>query len=151
MTQDLEKYDEFARQMEEKYPLMFSENYGGFAIGPGWWPIIASLCANIQHHIDWSNKTRNNLLKDNPHNHPIPDEVEQVVVAQIKEKFGGLRFYYDGGDSKIDGMVRIAESWAAKHCEECGKPGVQRNTGWIKTLCDEHEEARQARMKQQFK
>jgi hypothetical protein len=48
-------------------------------------------------------------------------------------------------------MVRMAESWAAHSCEECGKPGKSRKSGWIKTLCDEHEEERQARYKERFK
>lgn len=64
--------------------------------------------------------------------------VEQVVVSQVKEKFGGLRFYYDGGDDKIRGMVGMAESLSAITCEECGAPGDQRHDGWIRTLCDEH-------------
>jgi hypothetical protein len=68
-------------------------------------------------------------------------------VEQIKEKFGGLRFYYSGGDEKIQGMVRMAEAWADRHCEECGKPGQKRSGGWIRTLCDEHEAERQARIK----
>jgi hypothetical protein len=71
-------------------------------------------------------------------------------VAQIKEKFGGLRFYYDGGDDKIDGMVRMAEAWADRSCEECGKPGTTRNTGWIKTLCDEHDAQRRALYRDRF-
>lgn len=139
MSYTEEQYDEFARQMETKYPKMFSQPYGGFAVGPGWWPIIESLCANIQSHIDWWNKNR----ADRP-------VVEQVVVAQIKEKFGGLRFYYDGGDEKICGMVDMAESWASHVCEECGKPGRSREGGWIRTLCDEHEAERQARYKERF-
>lgn len=127
-----EQYEAFAKKMEERFPKMFAGQYGGFAVGAGWWPILESLCANIQHHIDWQNK--------NHEKHPV---VEQVVVMQIKEKFGGLRFYYEGGDDQIYGMVRMAESWAAHHCEECGKPGESRNTGWIKTLCDEHNLERQ--------
>jgi hypothetical protein len=71
-------------------------------------------------------------------------------VRQIKEKFGGLRFYYDGGDGTVDGMVRMAESWAAHSCEECGKLGKSRSGGWIKTLCNEHEEQRQARIKERY-
>ena len=47
-------------------------------------------------------------------------------------------------------MVRMAESWAANTCEECGHPGKMRNGGWIRTLCDEHEAERQARMKERF-
>lgn len=134
-----EQYDEFAARMHEKYPEMFSRPYGGFAIGAGWWPIIEALCSQIDAYTKWRNSTREALLKDNPHKIKIPQSVSQVYVAQIKEKFGGLRFYYDGGDEHIAGMVRMAEMWAGRHCEKCGKPGEQRSGGWIRTLCDEHE------------
>ncbi len=139
MTYNEKDYEEFAKRMEEKYPLMYGGKYGGFGVNPGWWPIIESLSANIQSHIDWWNKNREAR--------PV---VEQVVVQQIKEKFGGLRFYYQGGDDTIRGMVRMAESWAARTCEECGKPGQSRSGGWIKTLCDEHEAERQQRYKERF-
>jgi hypothetical protein len=134
MTDEFEKYDAFAKQMEERFPKMFAEPYGGFCCGEGWWPILTNLCANIQHHLDWKNKQS--------------EVVPQVVVAQIKEKFGGLRFYYDGGDDEISGMVRMAEAWAGNTCETCGKPGYQREGGWIKTLCNEHEAERQQRLAQ---
>jgi hypothetical protein len=135
MTEET-KYDEFVKRMEETYPKMFANKYGGFAVGEGWWPILETLCANIQSHIDWQNK--------NHEKHPV---VPQVVVEQIKEKFGGLRFYYQGGDDNVHGMVRMAESWAANCCEECGAPGVRRGGGWIRTLCDKHEEERQERLR----
>jgi len=134
-----EEYEAFAKRMEENYPEMFSKPYGGFAVGPGWWPIIEVLCSNIQRHTNFWNK-----------NHETRPVVEQVVVQQIKEKFGGLRFYHTGGDDAIRGMVRMAESWAEITCEECGKPGKSRRGGWIRTLCDEHEAERQARMKERF-
>jgi hypothetical protein len=140
-------YEKFAAMMEEKYPSMFEGSYGGFAIGPGWWPIVESLCAHIQSHVVQSNERRKLLLKSNPYNTPIPDEVPPVVVEQIKEKFGGLRFYHIGGNSRIDGMVTMAEAWAAHTCEECGKLGTLRTGRWIKTLCDEHEAERQERWK----
>jgi hypothetical protein len=130
-----EQYDAFVEQLEAKYPLMFSRPYGGVAVGAGWWPIIEVLCANIQSHTEWWNANR----KERP-------VVEQVVIEQIKEKFGGLRFYYQGGDDTIAGMVRMAEAWADRSCEQCGKPGKQRGGGWVQTLCDEHEAERQARM-----
>lgn len=69
----------------------------------------------------------------------IPPEVQQVVVAQVKEKFGSLRFYYDGGDDYVDGMVRLAESMSGFTCEQCGDSGESRQGGWIRTLCDHHE------------
>jgi hypothetical protein len=137
MTDELEKYDAFAKQMEERFPKMFSQPYGGFCVGEGWWPIIETLCANIQSHTDWWNKHRETR--------PV---VEQVEVNQIKEKFGGLRFYYTGGDDQISGMVRMAEAWASHSCETCGAPGTSRSGGWIKTLCDHHEAERQQRKKE---
>jgi hypothetical protein len=140
-----QQYDEFAKRMEEKYPKMFDDTYGGFCADSGWWPIIESLCDNIQSHIDWEQKTADQCAKLNK---PIPEVAAQVVVAQIKEKFGGLRFYYDGGDDYIRGLVSMAESWADHSCETCGGPGKKRSGGWIKTLCDEHDEERQRRTKQ---
>jgi len=134
MSEEFEKYDTFAKHMEERFPKMFSGKYGGFACGEGWWPILEKLCSNIQHYIDWKNKQS--------------EVVPQVTVAQIKEKFGGLRSYYDGGDEHINGMVRMAEAWADASCEECGAPGKSRASGWIKTLCDIHEAERQQRKKE---
>ena len=135
-----DRYEAFAKRMEEKYPKMFSQPYGGFAVGEGWWPIIESLCANIQSHTDWWNKNREAR--------PV---VEQVVVEQIKEKFGGLRFYYTGGDDQISGMVRMAEAWADRSCEECGAPGTTGGKGWIKTLCPTHRAESDARYTERFK
>jgi hypothetical protein len=139
MSYTEQQYEEFSKRMEETYPKMFAEPYGGFAVGAGWWPIIESLCANIQSHTDWWNKNRETR--------PV---VEQVVVEQIKEKFGGLRFYYSGGDDTIAGMVRMAEAWADVACEECGAFGKRRSGGWIRTLCDHHEAERQEQMKKRF-
>jgi hypothetical protein len=133
-----EEYEAFVKRLEETYPKMFSQPYGGIAVGIGWWPIIEKLCANIQSHTDWWNKNRETR--------PV---VEQVVVEQIKEKFGGLRFYYQGGDDTIAGMVRMAEAWADHSCEECGSPGTRRSGGWIRTLCDLHEAERNARIEEQ--
>ena len=134
MSEEFSKYDEFAARMTGRFPKMLAGKYGGFAVGEGWWPILESLCANIQHHLDWKNKNS--------------EVVPQVTVEQIKEKFGGLRFYYSGGDEQIHGMVRMAEAWADASCEECGAPGKRRDGGWIKTLCDRHELERQERRKQ---
>jgi len=143
MSYTEEQYDEFHRRMKEQFPKLLSGKYGGFAVGPGWWHILETLCERINSHVEW----KQNQLEKYQRGPGCPD----VVVAQIKEKFGGLRFYYDGGDDVVDGMVRMAESWAGQTCEECGKPGKSRNGGWIKTLCDEHEAERQARYKERFK
>ena len=136
-----DRYEEFSKYMEETYPKMFSKPYGGFAVGEGWWPVIKNLCAQIQYHIDWKQEQKEKYGRG--------EGCEQVVVAQIKEKFGGLRFYYDGGDDTVRGMVCLAEAWANHSCEECGAPGTRRSGGWVRTLCDHHEAERQARIEEQ--
>jgi hypothetical protein len=136
------EYEEFSKRMHERFPLMFANPYGGFATGSGWYPLIETLCFNIQSHIDWNN----NMAEK------YPDmkykAIKQVQVAQIKEKFGTLRFYYDGGNDIIAGMVSMAESLSGQICEECGDKGERRSGGWIRTLCDKHEEERQLIMKE---
>jgi hypothetical protein len=98
--------------------------------------MIYHLCSQIQFHIDHQ-ETMKNV-------HGMGPGCDQVVVEQIKEKFGTLRFYATGGDDTTDGMMTMAESMSAILCEECGAPGERRHGGWIRTLCDEHEAERQA-------
>ena len=143
--------DELDKLLCEKYPKIFCDRDApmtqtamcwGFCVGDGWYDILDSLCNNIQSHIDWSHKSYEAGLKWNKE-HPnkqreIREPVPQVVAVQVKEKFGGLRFYYEGGDEQIYGMVRMAESWAAKTCEECGSKGMLRGKGWLYTACDLH-------------
>lgn len=78
--------------------------------------------------------------------HAITPKVDWIKVQQIKEKFGGLRFYYDGGDDQISGMVTMAEVWAGRSCETCGNKGERRSGGWVRTLCDTHEQEHKDRM-----
>jgi hypothetical protein len=139
MSYTEQDYEAFAAKMEQQFPKMFAGPYGGFAVSQGWWHIIESLCANIQSHIDWKQEQKEKYNRG--------EGCEQVVVAQIKEKFGGLRFYYDGGDATISGIVRMAESWASQTCEVCGNKGTIRPGGWLRTLCDHHEEQHQKRLK----
>lgn len=86
---------------------------------------------------------------------PLWDWIEAhpglVRVVQVKEKFGGLRFYYDfnyTGEEALYAefsiMVRTAELASYKTCEVCGVSGVPRSGGWIKTLCDTHSRGRPA-------
>jgi hypothetical protein len=130
-------YEAFQSRMHQQYPKIFSGDYRGFAIDEGWWPIVEGLCDSIQHYLKWRNRDG--------------EEVQQVVVTQIKEKLGGLRFYYDGGDDRIRGMVDMAERWAEQTCEKCGAPGKFRNsTSWLKTLCDDHERERLERYRERM-
>lgn len=57
------------------------------------------------------------------------------MAVQVKEKFGGLRFYIGGAtDSMIEEFIRQAEEQAEKTCEDCGKPGKPAGP-WVRTLC----------------
>jgi hypothetical protein len=60
------------------------------------------------------------------------------VAVQVKEKFGGLRFYVDGASEKHQNMIDFAEHLSETTCEVCGKKGKRNNEGWISTRCNEH-------------
>lgn len=72
----------------------------------------------------------------------IPDAIEQVVVVQVKEKFGSLRVYYDGGDATVDRMIESAALMAETTCEVCGIDGVLQDVnGWQRVVCVNHQAA----------
>ena len=116
-------------KLVKKYSKIFADRHEsmqktamcwGFECDDGWYWLIDQLCSNIQSYID-----------DNPHK-----KISQVVATQVKEKFGGLRFYYEGGDSLIGGMVWLAESMSEHICESCGSiEHIGHTTGWIRTVC----------------
>lgn len=89
----------------------------GFSCGDGWFEIIYELSKKISE---------------------LDPEVQAV---QVKEKFGGLRFYTYGGSGEhweeIENFIREAEEESYKTCEWCGeKNNVNQTEGWIVTLCD---------------
>ena len=57
-------------------------------------------------------------------------------ISQLKEKFGGLRFYVDGVPEVVYKIVDDCEARSYTICEVCGATGKLRNTGWLATLCD---------------
>ena len=67
----------------------------------------------------------------------IPYQIS-VEAVQVKEKYGGLRFYTNYSDSYIDGAISLAESLSLKTCETCGGQGaVIQRQGFlqIQTTC----------------
>lgn len=69
---------------------------------------------------------------------PVPRSIKQLVADQIKEKFGTLRFYYDGGDDFCAGVVAMAEQISSNTCEVCSAYSETGGTGYIRTLCVVH-------------
>ena len=68
----------------------------------------------------------------------VPPLMPYITASQVKEKFGGLRFYTNGYTDGISAMISMAESMSYRTCEVCGSPGRSNNYGWISTLCDTH-------------
>lgn len=60
-------------------------------------------------------------------------------ICQVKEKFGGLRFYIESGSKKVFDRIQIAEDLSFLTCEGCGTMKDVETTAddgyWIKTLC----------------
>lgn len=69
----------------------------------------------------------------------------EYKIDQIKEKFGGLRFYVsDLGQNHEAGykLINEAESESYNICELCGEPADLRSGSWLRTLCDNHHNSR---------
>ena len=106
------KYD----QLIKKFPSIFKDmKY--ISCGVGWYKLIEKLCQDI--------------LKYDPQ--------WEVRASQVKEKFGGLRFYIYNGNDDVGRVVDKAEQESYKICEVCGSHlGVKQTKGWIITLCKKH-------------
>jgi hypothetical protein len=122
--------DELEKKIYERWPNWFrpqgpiTDTLIPFGLpGDGWFQVIWDLCEKLE------------ALGE--------EALKGFEVTQVKEKFGGLRFYYKGGNPElIDPLVSEAEVKADETCEQCGKPGRLRgNRGWILTLCDECDKA----------
>lgn len=139
-----------------------------FECGDGWFNILDALCSLIQSHIDQRQRdidrissmnhmvaeyaygNRDPLLEYCRHNEKsvnfwaqsgfqqVPLPIAQVTATQVKEKYGGLRFYYNGGDDYVSAVVDMAEVMSDRTCEVCGAPGKPNSHGWIVTRCDQH-------------
>lgn len=67
-------------------------------------------------------------------------KVELPRFVQIKQKFGTLRMYYDGGNETVKSVVSMAEDLSSTTCESCGNVGKLYRIGWHRTLCPHHAE-----------
>lgn len=87
--------------------------------GDGWFDLIYDLSKKLEFLI---------LL--------LPDEQrKEMKASQVKEKFGGLRFYMTYYNEDMAKLIREAENKSYHICEECGKPGQLVKAGWYYTSC----------------
>ena len=107
--------DKNTEKLRNRFPSIFKENFY-FECDDGWFDIIYNLCKDMQYEINNSG-------------------CDQVVAAQVKEKFACLRFYATGGNEVTDAMIEKYCKLSRETCEITGGKGYtcQKN-GWYKTL-----------------
>ncbi len=109
----------------DKYPLIF-KNLKHLECESGWEELIDTLCDTIEYY-----------LKTLPE-----DKRSEVYASQIKEKFGGLRFYmtFEGDNHDfINGAIAQAEFMSFKICQFCGEKGSKKvHKRWHFTVCEKH-------------
>ena len=97
--------------LESGYRTDVGPLYNVGSVGDGWLPLLQELIQDLIR-LGWNRQ-----------------------LCDIKEKFGGLRFYINEGSDEIFDRINKAESDSYKICETCGEPGEPTQEGWIKTLC----------------
>ena len=129
----------------DKYPNLFEnrlksprESPMGFGIecNLGWYEIISSVCWMIEQHERNKEGNKKYLEKNDPEKLASLPEYFPAKFDQVKEKYGGLRMYFSGGDDYVDGLVSMAEAMSYKICEVCGNKGECNKSGWFTTLCE---------------
>lgn len=148
-----------------KYPLIFKDRNAdmrttamcwGLECGDGWYNIIDVLCGLLtsEYHsaqsrydylieagvggILYGTKTVTQEAIDVAKAKLDEETLKVPVAVQVKEKFGGLRFYVQAATDKHYNYINFAESMSYRTCEECGAPGKTYTDGWHATLCDIH-------------
>lgn len=150
-----------------KYPLIFKDRSGnmretlmcwGFDCGDGWYNILDTLCGLLSSQYNHYKERYNHLLEvgvggvlygtklvtqeqiDEACIKMNEEALKVPVAVQVKEKFGGLRFYVQAATDEHYNYITFAESMSYRTCEECGAPGKTYTDGWHRTLCDVHAE-----------
>ena len=148
-----------------KYPLVFKDRNAdmrttamcwGFECGDGWYDLIDVLCGLLTSEYRGAQSRYEYLMQAgvggilygtkivtqediDQAKAKLDEETLKVPVAvQVKEKFGGLRFYVQAATDKHHQYINFAESMSYRTCEECGAPGKTYTDGWHMTLCDIH-------------
>lgn len=126
------------QKLFKKYPKIFKRNNKkpqtpfdmfGIECGDGWYWLIDKVCDSIQNYTDFHNEYDKKYCESK-------NQIEQFITIQLKEKFSSGRWYYSGGDARIEGFIDLFEKLTYHICEDCGTNlNIGHTKGWIKTLC----------------
>lgn len=107
----------------EDHPHLFRDKTY-FDCGDGWLDLIEELANKLEPLIV-------KCIEDHP------DEKDWAPsCAQVKEKYGGLRFYMYSESQEMSKLIDKAEHISFSICENCGEPGKLRGDNWYYTRCD---------------
>lgn len=118
------------KQLCYDFPLLFADRNAsprvscmcwGFP-GDGWYGIIREAAEKLEPLILA-------YRKENPGK-------EFPRAAQVKKKFGTMRFYMNFETKEMEKIIARLEGKSAETCEDCGKKGRLRKGGWLRTLCN---------------
>jgi hypothetical protein len=123
----MSRHEDFGNYLAERYQNIFSKPLW-VECNEGWHPIIDDLSKEVSE-----------IAKK----FPAINGENRINVVQIKEKFGGLRYYVDYHSmsdddiQQIEYVIRNAEMKTFIICEDCGGNGekVSPKRYWMKTLC----------------
>ncbi len=105
-------------KLKDEFPSLFV-HISVFECGPGWHNLIYNLAKDLTDH-----------LKECSH-------CKEIVATQVKEKYGGLRFYIEKGCDLVYLLIHEAEDQSTIICESCGDEGESCPGPWMKVRCKE--------------
>jgi hypothetical protein len=113
------------RPFMAEFPILFGERkFISLWVGQGWFEVLWDLCVAIEG-IARSRAAAGKRL---------------IRIVQVKEKYGTLRVYVEGGCQEVYDLIDAAETRSESVCEACGKPGnLMEIRGWWQTVCPSHE------------
>lgn len=141
---------ELQNKLYEKYPQFFvnkdktpmeSPMCFGIEVQNGWYQILSNVCWMIRQHEDNKRWRKKYLEENDPEKLAAEPEYFPVKFDQVKEKYGGLRLYFSGGDDYVEGLVDMAEAISYYVCEICGNKGEANKGGWISVRCEAHRDS----------
>jgi rubrerythrin len=83
----------------------------------------------IAFGIDLCKDLKEALIKDNA--------LDEYKIVQIKEKYGGLRWYDNWSTNEICKVLDKYEELSYTTCIVCGKPAKYLSKGWICPFCED--------------